>query len=108
LSLRELAPDPIREHRKMALSVSSLLLLSFLALTPLCLGQIHGGGCLYPQFYDCSCPNAQQIVKSLVVKAVAKEARMAASLIRLHFHDCFVKVAEEAYYHVVGLICLTF
>ena len=92
----------------MALSVISRLLFSLLALAPLCFASVHGGRCLFPQFYDYSCPNAQQIVKSIVVKAVAKEARMAASLIRLHFHDCFVKVAEEAYYHVVGLICLTF
>ena len=36
---------------------------------------------------------AEQIVKSVVEKAVMKEARMAASLLRLHFHDCFVKVS---------------
>lgn len=49
-------------------------------------------GCLDPQFYDLSCPKAKEIVKVGVAKAVAKEARMAASLLRLHFHDCFVKV----------------
>ncbi|KAK9054240.1 hypothetical protein SSX86_025318 [Deinandra increscens subsp. villosa] len=46
---------------------------------------------LYPQFYDFSCPQANDIVKSIVSKAVAKDPRMGASLIRLHFHDCFVK-----------------
>lgn len=49
-------------------------------------------GVLYPQFYDFSCPQAHDIIKSVVSKAVAKDARMAASLLRLHFHDCFVKV----------------
>ncbi|KAG6702807.1 hypothetical protein I3842_07G054200 [Carya illinoinensis] len=49
------------------------------------------GSYLYPQFYDHSCPNTQQIVKSIVAEAVAKEAHMAASLLRLHFHDCFVQ-----------------
>uniref|UniRef100_K4BFP2 peroxidase n=1 Tax=Solanum lycopersicum TaxID=4081 RepID=K4BFP2_SOLLC len=31
------------------------------------------------------------IVKSIVAKAVAKEARMGAPLLRLYFYDCFVK-----------------
>ncbi|KAG6702801.1 hypothetical protein I3842_07G053700 [Carya illinoinensis] len=63
---------------------------SLIAFAPLCYfsGKTHGGY-LYPQFYDHSCPNAQQIVKSIVAEVVAKEARMAASLLRLHFHDCF-------------------
>ncbi|CAM0907683.1 unnamed protein product [Alopecurus aequalis] len=41
-------------------------------------------------FYDTSCPNALSIIKSGVMAAVASEARMGASLLRLHFHDCFV------------------
>jgi peroxidase len=47
---------------------------------------------LIPHFYTKSCPMAEQIVKSVVQKAVMKEARMGASLIRLHFHDCLVQV----------------
>lgn len=76
------------------LSVSFLLALSLLAFVPLCLCVRYQGGYLYPQFYDHSCPQAQEIVKSIVAKAVAKETRMAASLLRLHFHDCFVKVCS--------------
>lgn len=56
---------------------------------------------LYPQFYDHSCPQAKNIVQSVVAKAVAKEARMAASLLRLHFHDCFVKVCSLLQIHFV-------
>lgn len=47
---------------------------------------------LDPHFYDHSCPQAQQIVASIVGKAHYQDPRMAASLLRLHFHDCFVKV----------------
>ncbi|KAF5454490.1 hypothetical protein F2P56_024150 [Juglans regia] len=73
------------------------LVLSLFAFAPLCCfsGKTHGGY-LYPQFYDHSCPKAQQIVKSIVAKAVAKEARMAASLLRLHFHDCFVQGCDAS------------
>lgn len=78
----------------MAQSISILLLTTVLAFAPFISCAKTTGGYLYPQFYDHSCPNAQQIVESIVAKAVAKEARMAASLLRLHFHDCFVKVCD--------------
>ncbi|XP_038697775.1 lignin-forming anionic peroxidase-like [Tripterygium wilfordii] len=41
-------------------------------------------------FYDSTCPNALTTIRSSIRSAIAKERRMAASLIRLHFHDCFV------------------
>ncbi|XP_064959854.1 peroxidase 72-like [Musa acuminata AAA Group] len=80
----------------MALSISFLMLLTALALSPLCFAFPHGDPFLFPQFYDRSCPKAHEIVKSIVAKAVAKEARMAASLLRLHFHDCFVKGCDAS------------
>ncbi|CAH2078898.1 unnamed protein product [Thlaspi arvense] len=39
--------------------------------------------------YRNSCPEAESIVYSLVESAVLQDPRMAASLLRLHFHDCF-------------------
>jgi len=47
-------------------------------------------GQLSSTFYAKSCPAALLIVKAAVKLAVAKEKRMGASLLRLHFHDCFV------------------
>ncbi|KAL4291334.1 hypothetical protein GQ457_14G001730 [Hibiscus cannabinus] len=41
-------------------------------------------------FYATSCPKALSTIKSAVDSAVSNEARMGASLLRLHFHDCFV------------------
>ncbi|KAL2317395.1 hypothetical protein Fmac_031271 [Flemingia macrophylla] len=40
--------------------------------------------------YESTCPQALSIIRSAVIGAVAKEHRMGASLLRLHFHDCFV------------------
>nr|CAB3455321.1 unnamed protein product [Digitaria exilis] len=48
---------------------------------------------LSPTFYDRSCPRALATIKSAVNAAVAQEARMGASLLRLHFHDCFVQAS---------------
>ncbi|KAJ1298092.1 hypothetical protein BS78_01G427000 [Paspalum vaginatum] len=41
-------------------------------------------------FYNYGCPQAASIVKARVSDAMKAEARMGASLLRLHFHDCFV------------------
>ncbi|XP_052186343.1 peroxidase 4-like [Diospyros lotus] len=45
---------------------------------------------LSTNFYSKSCPKLLSTVKSVVKSAVSKEKRMGASLLRLHFHDCFV------------------
>ncbi|KAL4602048.1 hypothetical protein ACB092_10G024300 [Castanea dentata] len=73
-----------------------LLVLSLCAFAPLCFSSKTKGGKLYPQFYDHSCPKAQEIVRSVLAKAVAKETRMAASILRLHFHDCFVQGCDAS------------
>ncbi|CAM8969953.1 unnamed protein product [Rhodiola kirilowii] len=45
---------------------------------------------LSPYYYSKSCPKALPTIKKVVEDAVAQEKRMGASLLRLHFHDCFV------------------
>ncbi|XP_052207023.1 peroxidase 40 isoform X1 [Diospyros lotus] len=53
------------------------------------------GGNFELQFglYQDSCPQAEPIIFSWVAKAVSDDPRMAASLLRLHFHDCFVNAS---------------
>ena len=46
-------------------------------------------------FYDTSCPMALATIKSAVTSAVNNEPRMGASLLRLHFHDCFVDASPS-------------
>ncbi|CAI0399659.1 unnamed protein product [Linum tenue] len=45
---------------------------------------------LTPNFYDKICPLALPTIRRVVSQAVNAEPRMGASLLRLHFHDCFV------------------
>lgn len=45
---------------------------------------------LSTNFYSKTCPKLLDTAKSVVKYAVSKERRMGASLLRLHFHDCFV------------------
>lgn len=53
-------------------------------------------------FYSSSCPNVLATIKTAVNSAVSKEARMGASLLRLHFHDCFVNAST---FHSLYLHC---
>ncbi|TKY56581.1 Cationic peroxidase 1 [Spatholobus suberectus] len=46
--------------------------------------------------YESTCPQALSIIRSAVISAVAKEHRMGASLLRLHFHDCFVNGCDAS------------
>lgn len=62
-------------------------------------GNGGGNGYVYslsPGFYDLSCPQANDIVMSVLENAIAKDPRMAASLLRLHFHDCFVQGCDAS------------
>ncbi|KAL5102261.1 hypothetical protein RYX36_006588 [Vicia faba] len=45
---------------------------------------------LTPNYYDRICPKALPIIKLAVKQAIYREPRIGASLLRLHFHDCFV------------------
>ncbi|XP_009803848.1 cationic peroxidase 1-like [Nicotiana tabacum] len=51
---------------------------------------------LSANFYSSSCPNVLSVIKTAVDSAVTKEARMGASLLRLHFHDCFVNGCDAS------------
>ncbi|CAM0873095.1 unnamed protein product [Alopecurus aequalis] len=54
------------------------------------LATASNGQLLDHHFYDRVCPAALPAIKKVVEEAVAAEPRMGASLLRLHFHDCFV------------------
>ncbi|KAI3959352.1 hypothetical protein MKW98_018942 [Papaver atlanticum] len=51
---------------------------------------VFSNGQLRVGFYSSTCPNAEDIVNSVVREAFLVDNNMAAILLRLHFHDCFV------------------
>ena len=49
--------------------------------------------CLDLGFYDRTCPSAETIVQQTVAAAFRNDSGVAPALIRMHFHDCFVRVS---------------
>jgi hypothetical protein len=59
-------------------------------------------------YYGWSCPYAEYIVRNVVGQALMKDPTLAGSILRLHFHDCFVQVlagwiVEEITLHLLPL-----
>ncbi|XP_004250108.1 peroxidase 17 [Solanum lycopersicum] len=51
---------------------------------------------LKPYFYSRTCPKAEFIVKEVMKKAMKRETRSIASVMRLQFHDCFVNGCDAS------------
>uniref|UniRef100_J3LQ19 Plant heme peroxidase family profile domain-containing protein n=1 Tax=Oryza brachyantha TaxID=4533 RepID=J3LQ19_ORYBR len=79
------AAASLPQHR---LSVVVLGLLLFRAAAK---AQLSGDS-----YYDASCPAALLTIRTVVSAAVLLDPRMGASLLRLHFHDCFVQGCDAS------------
>lgn len=44
-------------------------------------------------FYAKSCPEAEAIVKKVIAQTMSVAPSLAGPLLRMHFHDCFVRVS---------------
>jgi peroxidase len=49
------------------------------------------GGGLALNFYDNTCPDVYTAVENVVGEYISKAPSLAAPLLRMHFHDCFVR-----------------
>ncbi|KAJ0946954.1 putative peroxidase [Helianthus annuus] len=80
------------------MALSTLSSLFKLSAFTLCFLVLFGpsSGQLSANFYTTTCPNFRSIIRSAVNTAVSNEARMGASLLRLHFHDCFVNGCDAS------------
>ncbi|MQL73199.1 hypothetical protein Taro_005533 [Colocasia esculenta] len=69
---------------------SFLLLLLPLLSPPAAAMPPPGAAQLRPGFYAETCPEAERILRGVMWRAMLREPRSAASVMRLQFHDCFV------------------
>ncbi|RRT72633.1 hypothetical protein B296_00033791 [Ensete ventricosum] len=63
---------------------------------------LQAQGQLTPDFYDAVCPQALPTIRTVVEAAVALQPRLGASLVRMHFHDCFVNLGGGSYEVLLG------
>ncbi|BBN11764.1 peroxidase [Marchantia polymorpha subsp. ruderalis] len=47
-------------------------------------------------FYESSCPGGPAKVAEVVTSSIVRDRTLAASLLRLHFHDCFVRGCDAS------------
>lgn len=102
---KQLSPSQLTSLAKLMFQMAKYLTFLFLmlklattfasqlnSLNETCLDDI--GFDLQIDIYRNSCPEAEAIIFSGVENAVSQDSRMAASLLRLHFHDCFVNASS--------------
>jgi peroxidase len=66
-----------------------MLLMAFMAAA---LSSVSMASGLRYNFYNTSCPGAEDKVRSVVQSLISNDATMGAAFVRLFFHDCFVRV----------------
>lgn len=58
--------------------------------------QGNSAGGLKEGFYSSACPNAEKIVRDTVQARFSKDRTVAAGILRLFFHDCFVRGCDAS------------
>ena len=69
-----------------------LLLPIAMALLLLAFGSSPAAAQLEVGYYSKTCPSVEAIVRNETEKILAAAPSLAGPLLRLHFHDCFVRV----------------
>lgn len=56
---------------------------------------------LSSNYYDQTCPDAESTIRQVVKKAMSNDKTVPAALLRMHFHDCFVRVRKFSFYFYI-------
>jgi hypothetical protein len=86
--------------------MEKISLLFFLVLASACVMKAQAE-ILSTYYYQELCPIAEEIVKQHVEIEVYQDPNVAAQLLRLHFHDCFVMV-KTSFFFVLFVLLLTY
>lgn len=71
---------------------STIIMSGVLVLLVLSAAASSAAGGLQMDFYSSSCPRVEELVKEEMVDILKQAPTLAGPLLRLHFHDCFVRV----------------
>jgi peroxidase len=66
------------------------------ALLMMSAGTARADGELQCDFYNASCPGVEELVRSELKAKFAADVTLPAALLRLHFHDCFVRGCDAS------------
>ncbi|KAI4348509.1 hypothetical protein L6164_009224 [Bauhinia variegata] len=75
---------------KMKMTMFSISFFFLALLLPLAFAQLRLG------FYASSCPNAENIIHQVVQRRFIRNNSITAALLRMHFHDCFVRGCDAS------------
>ncbi|PWA39629.1 heme peroxidase [Artemisia annua] len=73
------------------MAIMSALLISLLILSNFSLGTS-----LSSNYYTKTCPNVESLIRKAVRDAATSDKKVPAALLRMHFHDCFIRGCDAS------------
>ncbi|KAL3583128.1 hypothetical protein D5086_014189 [Populus alba] len=85
------------------MAIQKLFVVCFLQLVfAFLLAGLTNAGGLQLGFYRRACPDAELIVHQTLYRYISRDRTLAAPLLRMHFHDCFIRCIYLEYVLVTG------